>query len=180
MNINEIKTPEDILEYMKKNIKYGWFDIYNKKHFKTLKQFRRLYRTASLEETIKSKMGCCVEQVLLMSYLLDQINIPNKMFCTRVYEGEDFNDLDSDEHLHCFVLYYQNDKVYHIEHPNWEHIGIFEYKDEETAIKEINKIYEEMVNGTARPVTEFKEIPTGLTFKELNLYINNLDKKREK
>ena len=28
MNIN-IKTPEDILEFMKANIKYGWLDINN-------------------------------------------------------------------------------------------------------------------------------------------------------
>ena len=112
-----------------------------------------------------------------MHILLDKINIPNKMFCTRVYEGKDFNDLEAEEHMHCFVLYYLNDKVYHIEHPNIEKIGIYEYDSEEIAIKEINDYYIKMSEGKSRPVTEFYEVESGLTFKEFNEYINSLDNK---
>ena len=39
----EIKIPEDILEFMKENIEYGWIDINGNKHIKTMKDFRRLY-----------------------------------------------------------------------------------------------------------------------------------------
>ena len=177
MTIEEIKTPEDILEYMNDNIKYGWLDIENKKHIGTLKGFRKLYRTMSLEETLKNGFGTCIEQVYLMSFLLNKINIPNKMFCTRIYEDENFNDLNSDEHMHCFILYYMNNKVNQIEHPNWERIGIYEFNNEEEAIKKINKIYIEMSGGYARPVTEFFDVPVNLSFKEFNLYINSLDKK---
>ena len=124
MKIENIKSPEDILEYMKENIKYGWLDINNEEHIGNMKNFRRLYRTMTIEETISHGIGTCIEQVNLMSMLLNKLNIPNKMFCTRIYEGDNFNDLEAEEHMHCFVLYYLNNKVYQIEHPNWMRIGI--------------------------------------------------------
>ena len=176
MKIDDIKTPEDILGFMKENIKYGWLDINNEEHIGNMKNFRELYRTSTLEEILTHKIGTCIEQVYLMKLLLDKINIPSKMYCTRIYEGKDFNDLEADEHMHCFVLYYQNNKVYQIEHPNWERIGIYEFEKEETAIKEINDYYINMSGGIPRPITEFFEVPPHITFKEFNNYINSLDK----
>ena len=90
MTIEEVKIPEDILEFMKQNIKYGWLDINNEIHFGNLKNFRRIYRTASLKEILEYKIGTCIEQVYLMKYLLDKIKIPAKMFCTRIYEKKRF------------------------------------------------------------------------------------------
>lgn len=177
MKIENIKTPENILEFMKSNIKYGWLDINNEEHIGNMKDFRRLYRTSSLEEILEHKIGTCIEQVYLMKTLLDSINISNKMFCTRIYEGEDFNDLNADEHMHCFVLYYMNDKVYQIEHPNWERIGIYEFESEESAIDTINKYYIEKAGGHARPITQFYEVEPNISFKQFNNYINSLDNK---
>lgn len=174
MTLDTIKTPEDILTYMQENIKYGWLDINNEEHIGNMKGFRRLYRTSSMEEILEHKIGTCIEQVYLMSSLLNKINVPNKMFCTRIYEGEDFNDLDADEHMHCFLLFYRDNKVYQIEHPNWERVGIYEFDSEESAINEINKIYIKMSGEHARPVTEFFEVEPNLSFKEFNQYINNL------
>ncbi len=171
-----INTPEDILEFMKKNIKYGWLDINNSEHIGNMKDFRRLYRTSSIEEILKHGLGTCIEQVWLMKYLLDGIGIENKMFCTRVYEPNEFNNLDAEERMHCFILYYLDDKVWQIEHPNWERIGIYCYDSEEQAIKEINDIYEKMSGGIARPVTQFYKVEPNLSFREFNAYINSLDK----
>lgn len=179
MKIEDIKTPEDILSFMKENIKYGWLDINNEEHINNLKNFRKLYRTATIEETLEHGIGTCIEQVYLMSKLLDKLNIPNKMFCTRIYEGNDFNDLEAEEHMHCFVLYYMNGKVYHIEHPNWERIGIYEYDSEEEALKEINDYYIEMSEGKARPITEYYDVEPNISFKDFNNYINELDKKKK-
>ena len=177
MTIESIKIPEDVLTFMNENIKYGWLDINNEEHIGNMKNFRKLYRTSSLEETLSHGIGTCIEQVYLMHYLLDKINIPNKMFCTRVYEGKNFNNLEEEEHMHCFLLYYMNDKVYQIEHPNWEKIGIYEYNTEEEAVKTINDYYVEMAEGKSRPVTIFDDVPVGISFKEFNMYINELDKK---
>lgn len=180
MEIKEIKTPNDILEYMKEHIKYGWLDINNEEHVGNMQNFRRLYRISSMEETITHGLGTCIEQVYLMHTLLDSLGIKNKMFCTRVYEKDDFNDLDQDEHMHCFVLYYQDDKVYQIEHPNWERVGIHEFESEAAAMNDIKDYYEKRANGVSRAVTEFFEVEPGLSFQQFNAYINGLDRSKEK
>ena len=87
MKLDDIKTPEDILSFMKDNIKYGWLDINNEEHIGNMKSFRSLYRTSTIDETLSHGIGTCIEQVNLMHTLLDSLNIPNKMFCTRIYEG---------------------------------------------------------------------------------------------
>ena len=98
MKIFDIKSPQDILDFMDENIKYGWLDINGEEHIGNMKNFRRIYKTSSLEDTLKHRLGCCIEQVRLMSYLLDKINIKNKMFCTRIYEGKDFNNLEINDY----------------------------------------------------------------------------------
>ena len=73
MITKEIKTPEDILQFMKENIKYGWLDINGEKHIGNMKNFRRLYRTSSLNETLEFGVGTCIEQVNLMHIFLEKI-----------------------------------------------------------------------------------------------------------
>ena len=177
MKIKDITSPEDLLEFMKENIKYGWLDINGEEHIGNMKNFRKLYRPSTIEETIQHGIGTCIEQVYLMSHILTKLNIKNKMFCTRIYEGEDFNNQEEEEHMHCFLLYYIDNKVYQIEHPNWEKIGIYEYPSEEQAIKEINDYYIKMSKGKSRPVTQFYEVEPNLSFQTFNMYINNLDRK---
>jgi len=170
----------DLFEILNKldELKYGWIDIYGETHLYSMKDFRRIYKTMSIETVLEKKLGICMEQVYLTHLLLDEKKIPNKMFCTRIYEGEDFNDLDADEHMHCFVLFYRDNKVYQLEHPNWERIGIYEFDNEESAINSINEYYINMSGGHARPVTEFYEVEPNLTFKEFNVYINSLDRQK--
>ena len=180
MNLENIKTPNDILEFMKENIKYGWLDINNEEHIGNMKNFRRLYRTSTIEETLSHGIGTCIEQVYLMHTLLNKLGVENQMYCTRIYEGDDFNDLDADEHMHCFILYFMDNEVYQIEHPNWERVGIYKYESVEDAVEKINQIYIEMSGGTARPVTLFDSVEPNITFKEFNQYINSLDHKMTK
>ena len=72
MKLEEIKTPEDILQFMNDNIEYGWIGIDNKKHIRSMKNFRKTYRTANIERTLETGLGTCIEQVRLMSELLDR------------------------------------------------------------------------------------------------------------
>ena len=72
-----------------------------------------------------------------------------------------------------------NGKVYQIEHPNWEKIGIYEFDSEEIAINKINDYYVKMAEGKSRLVTEFFEVKSGLSFKEFNEYIKKLDEKNK-
>ena len=175
MNIDDIKTPEDIMQFFEEHIKYGWLDYEKKPHIMTLKEYRKLYRTVSISDIIDSGMGVCIEQVNLMHYLFDKIHIKNKMFCCRIWEPDEYNNLEEEEHMHCFLLYYIGDKVYHMEHPNFTRTGIYEYNSEDDAIKSIIQYYVKLRRGKESPTKEFFEVPVGLTFQEFNAYINNLD-----
>lgn len=187
MNINQIRTPNDILSFMEENIDYGWVGIDGKKRVRTMDDFRKFYRTSLVEETIQSNVGTCIEQVNLMHYLMNKIDIESKMFCTRMYEDETFDDLKAPERMHCFLLFYVNDKVYQLEHPDDSRIGIHSYESEEAAIEFLVSHYEKNTeeeykrknkpapaNGFKRITTEFFEVPEGLSYKDFNLYINSL------
>ena len=174
MELNEIKIPKDVYQFIDDNIEYGWIDINGKQHLNTMKDFRRIYRIMSIDEILKYKIGTCIEQVNLMHYLLNKINIKNKMFCCRIFEPDDYGNLEEEEHMHCFVLYYENGKVYHMEHPNFDQKGIYEYNSEDIAIKEIVEYYIKLRGGKDSPTKEFFEIPVGISFKEFNKYINHI------
>ena len=172
--ISQIKNAKDVYDFMDKNIQYGWIDTYGKEHLNTMKEFRKIYRTMSIKETLENKIGTCIEQVNLMHYLLNKIDVKNKMFCCRIFEPDDYNNLEEDEHMHCFVLYYENEKVYHIEHPNFEKKGIYEYSSEDEAISTIENYYKKLRGGKASPTKEFFEVPVGISFKDFNKYINHI------
>ena len=95
---------------MDENIQYGWLDTENGQHIGEMKNFRKSYRTMSLEEILEYRFGTCIEQVALMKFLLDKIRV----------EPDDYGNLEDDEHMHCFVLFYRDEKVYHMEHPNFQ------------------------------------------------------------
>ena len=175
MDLDMIKTPEDIYEWIDANIQYGWLDTEGNKHIGEMKHFRKLYRTMSIEEIYEHKIGTCIEQVALMHDLLDKINIPNKMFCCRIFEPDDYGNLEEEEHMHCFVLYWKDGKVWQIEHPNQNRKGIYAFSDEDTAVRAIEDYYIALRGGKKSPTTEFTMVEQGLSFREFNQYINSLD-----
>ena len=172
--IDDIKTPQDIFDYMQENISYGWCDENNNIHTDSMKDFRKHYRTLSIEQVLNKKIGCCIEQVYLMHYLFNKINIKSKMFCCRIFEPDDYHNLEEEEHMHCFILYYENGKVYHMEHPNNNLKGIYEYNTEQEAVDTIEKYYVELRGGKKSPTKEFFEVKSGLSFQEFNKYINHV------
>lgn len=174
MELEEIKCSRDVYKFMEENISYGWMDINGNKHQNTMKEFRKMYRTMSIDETLKFRIGTCIEQVNLMNYLLNKINVKNKMYCCRIFEPDDYVNLEEEEHMHCFILFFENGKVYHIEHPNFEKKGIYEYNSEDEAIKSIVDYYIKLRGGKESPTKEFFEVPVGISFKEFNKYINHV------
>lgn len=179
VEIEEIKTPEDILVWMEDNIQYGWLDTEGKRHIDEMKNFRKLYRTMSIEEILKEKIGTCIEQVWLMKVLLDRIDMPNKMFCCRVFESDDFHDMDAEGHMHCFVLFFRDNRCYHLEYPAYKNKGIWKYDTEQEALKVITDHYIKLRGGKESPTTEFFEVPYGCSFQEFNCYINSLMERGE-
>ncbi len=110
-----------------------------------------------------------------MNYLFNKLNIKNKMFCCRIYESDDYDNFEEEEHMHCFLLYYLNNKVYHIEHPNIKKKGIYEYECEKSAIQAIVKYYKELRDGMA-PKGSGTKVPDPFNTKKmkLRLLLNHL------
>ncbi len=174
MQVSDIKSSQDVYDFIDENIEYGWIDYNNKKHLNTMKDFRKMYRTMSLDKILQDKLGTCIEQVYLMNHLLNKINIKNKMFCCRIFEADDYGNLEEEEHMHCFVLYFENGKVYHMEHPNFDRKGIYEYDSEDDAINSIVDYYIKLRGGKDSPTKEFFEVKPDISFQEFNKYINHL------
>ena len=175
MDILEIKSPQELLDYMNEedNMRYGWLDPDNNEHIDTMKQFRKLYRTLSIKDSIKYKLGTCIEQTNLEMFVMDNLSIPYKAYCLRSYED---NTRLVEPKMHCFLLYFVNDKCYHFEHSNPEVRGIHEYDNEEEAMKEILAYYQKRDNGKSRQLLEIHEVPEGLTWQEWNAYLDELAK----
>jgi hypothetical protein len=175
LKIETIKTPEDVLRFMDEKVEYGWIDGSGKVH-RDMKGFRTEYRIAPTEECLRFGVGTCIEQVILMHTLFDKLKIPNRMYCCRVYEPDDFGNPEEEEHMHCFLLYDCDGKVFHIEHPNFYRIGIFEYESESAAVQAIEQYYIELRGGRQSPTAEFYAAVPGLSFRQFNAYINSLDR----
>ena len=77
--------------------------------------------------------------------------------------------------MHCFILYSLNGKVYHIENCNLTKLGIYEFNSYDEAINNISKFFIMVSDGRWSTVTEFFDVPYGMSFRELNNYMNSLD-----
>ena len=184
MIINDIKSPDDILKFMSENIKYGWVDfdnnVHTNIHVNEMVNIRSSHKLTSVEETLKYGVGTCIEQAILIKHLLSKINIPNRLFCIRNYESSDNVSLRTESYMHCFVLYYLNDKVYNLEYPNPIRRGIHEFNNEEEAMNDIINFYKQEDNtDKPRIITEFYDIESGWSFIDFNNYINDLDIKKK-
>lgn len=177
-NLEDITSPSELLDYMNQNILYGWFDYNGKPHVNNMKDFRKLYRTSSVADTVSSKLGTCIEQTRLEKEVFQKLDIPCKMFALRSYGLEE--QTGDEVKMHCFLLFYINEKCYHFEHANPLVQGIHEYEDEESAIESITQYYHRRDKGKNRRLDEFDDVPKGLSFKEFNEYLNLIYKTKNR
>ena len=148
-----------------------------------------LFSGCSFADKIPTGVYLCETPYIRLEYLSEEIegdkieingtiyqaeNLTGPDDKIRFVEPDDYNNLEEEEHMHCFLLYYLNGKVYHIEHPNFEKIGIYEYNNEKEAVSSIVNYYINLRGGKESPTKEFFEVRPGLSFKEFNNYINHL------
>ena len=175
----KIKTPQDLMEFLDNNIVYGWLDKNKKRYINTLSNFKENYQVSTIEETLISGVGTCIEDAMLIKYCLEKIGFATKMYCYRAYEDDD--NFDSEVKMHCFVLFKKDDCWYHFEYSDNKMKGITKYNYLEDAI--LNVINIEGKDGQV--LTEIDDIPMHISFKELNQYVNSFpiveikDKKKE-
>lgn len=56
-----LNTPLELLSFMNNNIVYGWVDDNNSYHLNNLNNFRKLYKTNTLENILEFGVGTCLE-----------------------------------------------------------------------------------------------------------------------
>ena len=171
---NDITTPQQLLDYMKENIQYGWVGIDGSKHIENLKDFRSLYHTSSLKQVLNTGLGTCIESAIVAKSWFDSKNINYKLFCHRSYETE--GNCEMEVKMHIFIFYEEKDKWIHFEHSNRPKQGLHEYNSVEDALDDITTRFKE--NGDIRVLTKINDIPSGLSFKEFNNYVNGFENVR--
>ena len=171
----KLNSDTDLMNFMNQNITYGWKDFNQGLHFNNLKGFRENYRISSINEILETGLGTCIEQAKMIKFFFDKIGLENKLYCHRSYETEE--NFDKEVKMHCFVLFKYNDSWYHFEHSNRPERGIHKYDSIESAIGNITSGFGKK---DIRKLTEISEIPSGLTFKEFNDFVNSFDKLNNK
>ena len=171
----KLNSDTDLMNFMNQNITYGWKDFNQGLHFNNLKGFRENYKISSINEILETGLGTCIEQAKMIKFFFDKIGLENKLYCHRSYETEE--NFDKEVKMHCFVLFKYNDSWYHFEHSNRPERGIHKYDSIESAIGNITSGFGKK---DIRKLTEISEIPSGLTFKEFNDFVNSFDKLNNK
>jgi len=177
--IAELRRPEDIMCFLDGFIRYGCIDVDGVEHVNSLggKDFRVKFRTLGLEDSLQYRIGACIEQANITKYLLNQMDVKSRTFCTRGYN--DAHPAPDDLYLiHCYVLARFGDKVLNIEHSDSEKRGIYVYYSAEEAIRETHRIFSNkfILNGAvSTTLDEYEDfIPGGLSFHEVNQYISRV------
>ena len=159
-----IKSPEELYQYMRENIKYGFISNIDNKAYRRVEvnndelyeeMLKEGYFLQTPEELNKSKYGLCY----------DQVEFARKWFVENNYEVFTFF---SKYHNHSFIIYKDDKKYYLFERTFPGHNGIYEGK----TLGECLVIYKNMQFENAdKDVNEIKiypynEVKFGIDFKE--------------
>ena len=77
---DKLKTPDELMEFMNKYIKYGWIGKDNILRISTIQDFTKQYRVSTLEEVLQTGIGICFEQVALEKEFFARQNIKTETF----------------------------------------------------------------------------------------------------
>lgn len=132
---NNIKTPQELMQYFNNNFKYGF--IHRNKIFTDdepdfQENMDKFYRIRLGKDFIKHKYGVCwdfceLERLCLLEYDL-------KHEC---YFIESHTDDEKNGPTHTFVLYTENNKWYWFEFSWFCYRGIWQYNTKSDALKDI-------------------------------------------
>jgi hypothetical protein len=136
MTFDKINNPNDLLEYMKYNIKYGFLGKNGKKYYdqnsNEWNDWSEQCIVQSGEEVIESKIGTCWDQVELERLWFDKYNYTIRTFFIWFEVGRE-NDLPT----HTFLLFEREGKWYWFENSFAKYSGIHEYNSVDEAIEDI-------------------------------------------
>lgn len=166
-NFDDINTPNELMDFMDKNIDYGYLDNEETKHFGSLTGIREKYKIKSEKVILNSKIGNCIDQAKIQKLFFDKKMIENKLYCIQ-YKEQDSPDKIK---IHPITVYNENGKWYHFEHAFYNFKGIHEYNTfEDLSSTFIHKCFS---NTLDTEIKEIDDLPEDLTLDEFINYVQN-------
>ena len=137
MKYEDIKTPEELLNYMSLNMTYGFIGKSGKR-YESLKDKKGLeeYIIQSGEEVLESNLGTCWDQVELERLWFSSHNYNFKT----IFIGFDV-DYENTYPTHTFLIYEDNNKFYWFENAWEEKRGIHEFNSFDDALDFVKELH---------------------------------------
>ncbi len=139
MKYEDIKTPKELLDFMKENIKYGFVSntgkVYDNPN--SIEWENDWYSNCIVqdgESLLKTKYGTCWDQVEFeRKWFLEHNYIFKTIFIW--FEVNKPNNLPT----HTFLIYEENNRYFWFEHSFYDYRGIHEFESYEDAIEYVKK-----------------------------------------
>lgn len=166
-DFNEINTPQELMDYMNKNISYGYLDNNGCKHYDSLNEIREKYKTKSENVILHSNIGNCIDQAKLQKKFFDNKGYKNKLYCI-IFSGQYCPEKIK---IHPITLYKENGRWYHFEHAFYNYRGIHE---SDIAVKLVDEFITKCFNYSFDiEINEIDSIPEDLTIDQFIKYVKN-------
>lgn len=132
----KVKSPQELLSFMAKNIKYGFVGRNNHKRYQWDDKdwdtdFENEYYLQRPGELVESGLGVCWD-----SAELEREWFAKHGYDIRLYFMWFAKEVDNNLPTHTFLVYKQNEKFYWFEHSDGSNQGIHEYDNLDTLLAE--------------------------------------------
>ena len=153
MTFDDIKTPNELLDFMKNNIKYGFLGKNGKKYYDQYSEEWNDWNNECIvqsgEEVLNSNIGTCWDQVELERLWFEKNNYNFKTIFMWFEVGRECN-----LPTHTFLLFEHDNKWYWFENSFEMYRGIHEYNSLEEAIEDVKS---KQIEFTSKNYKDFSE-----------------------
>ena len=125
----ELKTPEELMDYMKDNFEYGYLDKDNNIHhyddpnYDDLDWFN-IYMLESEQDILETNVGTCFDMTELERDFLERNG-----YTVHTYFEMILLDYNNPYPMHSFLVYEKDSKYYYFEFSDYNNRGIYEYNN---------------------------------------------------
>ena len=125
----ELKTPEELMDYMKDNFEYGYLDKDNNIHhyddpnYDDLDWFN-IYMLESEQDILETNVGTCFDMTELERDFLERNG-----YTVHTYFEMILLDYNNPYPMHSFLVYEKDSKYYYFEFSDYNNRGIYEYSN---------------------------------------------------
>lgn len=130
-NFKKINTPQQLLEYMKNNVKYGFVDKNNNPYF-TFEEWNKKCVVQTGENVWKTNIGTCWDQVEM-----ERVWFENHNFNFKTYFF--WFNTEKDLPTHTILVYKENDKYFWFENAFENQRGIHQFNSLTNLLKNVKQ-----------------------------------------